>query len=143
MRPGDRDILVAAPDATKLSYTSSRPESAQLELGVSDTRADYDFTIGGVSAQPGAPITLRLPTEGGSLTIDNAGSAGASSMNLKMERETQRGVQVFVHDGIHLIAGDTGRLDFGHWTGGGKGIAFVTTQHGHRSTQVLTDQATG
>ena len=59
MNPGDKDTLVVEPDATKLSYTSSRPESPTLELGVSDNQADYSFDIGGVSDQPGSTINLE------------------------------------------------------------------------------------
>jgi hypothetical protein len=58
MNPGDRDTLVAQPDATKLSFSSSRAVSPTLELGVSDNQADYSFDINGVSDRPGSTINL-------------------------------------------------------------------------------------
>ena len=53
---------------------------------MSDTRAHYAFVIAGVSSQPGSTINLRVPAEGGSLIISNAGSTGTSSVNLQMTR---------------------------------------------------------
>jgi hypothetical protein len=143
MRPGDKDTLVAAPDATKVSYTSSRAEHPTLELGVSDTRADYAFTVSGVSDQPGSTISLSLPTEGGTLTMDNVGSASTSTVTLTMTRETEQGTQVFRHGGIALIGGDAAQLQFGGWTSTDEGIPLVITQGGHQSTETLNDQGTG
>jgi len=143
VRPGDKDTLVAARDATKLSYTSSRAESPTLELGVSDTRADYAFTVSGVSDQPGSTINLSLPTEGGALTMDNVGSAGTSTVAIKMTRETEQGVHVFAHDAIPLVGGETAQLQFGNWKNAGEGIPLVTTHNGRQSIDMLSDQGTG
>ena len=77
MRPGDKDTLVVEPDATKLSYTSSRKESPALTLGVSDNRADYSFEITGVSDQPGSTLNLGLPPEGGNLNLQYVGAAAS------------------------------------------------------------------
>jgi hypothetical protein len=140
---GDKDILVVQPDATKLSYTSSRPESPTLKLGVSDKQADYSFAISGVSDQPGSTINLSIPAEGGSLSMDNVGSTGVSTLNLRMTRETEQGVQVFRHDAIPLAGGDKAELQFGNWTNPSQGIPLITTHTGQRSTQTLTDQQTG
>jgi len=134
---------VAATDATKLSYTSSRAESPTLELGVSDTRADYAFTVSGVSDQPGSTINLSLPTEGGALTMDNVGSAGTSTVAIKMTRETEQGVHVFAHDAIPLVGGETAQLQFGNWKNAGEGIPLVTTHNGRQSIDMLSDQGTG
>jgi hypothetical protein len=60
-----------------------------------------------------------------------------------MMRETGNGVQVFRHAGIALTAGDAARLEFGDWTTAAEGIPLVTTQAGHRSTETLSDQASG
>ena len=69
LRPGDKDTLVIEPDATQLSYTSSRTESPTLTLGVSDNRADYSFQVAGISDQPGSTLNLGLPPEGDSLNL--------------------------------------------------------------------------
>jgi hypothetical protein len=143
VRPGDKDTLVVGTDATKVSYTSSRTESPTLELGVSDTRADYAFTLSGVSDQPGSTIGLSLPTEGGTLTMDNVGSPGTSTVTVKMTRETEAGVQVFTHDAIPLVGGDTAQLQFGHWTSTDQGIPFVTIHNGRQSMLLLSDQGAG
>jgi hypothetical protein len=140
VRPGDRDTLVVAPGATKVSYTSSRAESPTIELGVSDTRADYAFTISGVSDTPGSTINLSLPAEGGSLSMDNVGSPGRSTVDMKVTREAPQGAQVFTHDGIGLMGGDTAALEFGRWANPTEGMTLVTTHDGHQSAQVLTDQ---
>jgi hypothetical protein len=143
MNPGDTDTLVAEPDATKVSYTSSRAESPTLKLGVSDYQAAYSFEIGGVSDQPGSTINLSLPAEGGSLTMQNVGQARASGVDLKMTRSTKQGSQVFSHDAISLAGGDTAEVQFGRWTGTNGDISLVTTHGGQRSTQRLTNQSTG
>src|SRR5262249_5491785 len=89
VHPGDKDTLVAEPDATKLSYSSSRPGAPTLEIGVSDHQADYSFVIGGVSEQPGGTLNLGLPAESGSLALQYVGPGVTSSLNLKMTRETE------------------------------------------------------
>jgi hypothetical protein len=143
MMPGDKDTLVAAPDATRVSYASSRAESPTLQVGVSDTRADYAFTVAGVSDRPGSTITLTLPAEGGRLTVDDAGTTQSSTVSLTMSRETGQGTQVFRHDAISLAGGDTAELQFGNWPGASRGIPLVIAHNGRRTTQILTDQATG
>ena len=140
INPGEKDVLVAEPDATKLSYTSSRSEQPTISLAVSDERADYSFTVDGVSDQPGSTIKLSLPAEGGSLSMDNVGSTGVSTMSLKMTRSTQAGTQIFRHDAISLAGGDTAALQFGNWTNPNQGMALLTTHNGQRSTQTLSDQ---
>ena len=97
------------PDATQLSYTSSRNESPTITLGVSDNRADYSFQIAGVSDQPGSTLNLGLPAEGGNLNLQYVGATATSSVNLKMTRSSEQGVQVFSHDAIPLAGGDTRR----------------------------------
>jgi hypothetical protein len=140
MRPGDKDTLVVEPDATQLSYTSSRQESPALTLGVSDRRADYSFQVSGISDQPGSTINLGLPPEGGNLNIQYIGASIASSVNLKMTRSSEQGVQVFDHNAIPLTGGDTAQLQFGNWTNPHQDIPLVITHQGQQTTQTLTDQ---
>jgi hypothetical protein len=140
MDPGDHDTLVADPNATRLTYSTTREKSPTIEASVSDTRAQYAFVIAGVSDQPGSTINLRVPPGGGSLIIDNSGSAGTSSINLAMTRYTEQGVQNFSHNAIPLAGGDTAELQYGNWTNANQGIPLVTTHNGQSSTQTLTNQ---
>ena len=55
------------PDATQISYTSSRQEAPTLTIGVSDNHADYSFQVAGISDQPGTTLNLGLPAEAGKL----------------------------------------------------------------------------
>ena len=73
---------------------------------MSDSRADYSFQIAGVADQPGSTLTLGLPPEGGNLNLQSVGAAVTSSVNLKMTRSSEQGVQVFTHDAIPLAGGD-------------------------------------
>jgi hypothetical protein len=93
VNPGDKDTLVVEPDATHLSYTSSRPESPTVDLGVSDTSADYSFELAGVSTRPGSTLNLTLPADGGTLSVQTVGAETGASIGLKMNRETEQGVQ--------------------------------------------------
>jgi hypothetical protein len=140
MRPGDKDSLTAAPDATNISYTVSRPKSAVLELGVLDNQADYAFTVAGLSARPGGAVTLSLPAESTNLTVAGAATSGASKIDLQATRYTAKSTATFRHHGIPLAGGDTAQLQFGHWTATGQGIPLVTTHDGRRTTQALSDQ---
>ncbi len=140
MRPGDKDTLVIEPDATQLSYTSSRKESPPLTLGVSDNRADYSFQVTGISDQPGSTLNLGLPPEGGDLNLQFVGPALSSSLNLTMTRSSEQGVQVFNHHAIPLSGGELDQLQFGSWTTTSQSIPLVTTQNGRSSTQSLNDQ---
>jgi hypothetical protein len=96
-----------------------------------------------VSDQPGSTINLSLPAEGGSLTMDNVGSPGTSTLTIKMTRETEQGVQVFSHGAIPLVGGDTAQLQFGGWSRPDEGIPLVISQGGHQSTETLSDQGAG
>jgi hypothetical protein len=140
MHPGDKDILTADPNATTLTYHTTRTQTPIIDAAVSDTRAHYAFVIAGVSSQPGSTINLHVPAEGGSLIISNVGSTGASSVNLQMTRSTGQGVQVFSHDAIPLAGGDTADLEFGNWTSTSQGIPLITTHNRQQTTQILTNQ---
>jgi hypothetical protein len=143
MRPGDKNTLVIEPDATELSYTSSRKEAPAMTLGVSDNRADYSFQVSGVSDQPGSTLNLGLPPEGGNLNLQYVGATTTSSVNLKLTRSSEQGVQVFDHNAIPLVGGDSAQLQFGNWTNTSQGIPLVVTKGGVQSTQTLTDQQPG
>jgi hypothetical protein len=140
MHPGDKDTLTVDPNATKLTYHTTRAQSPTIQAAVSDTRAHYAFTIAGVSSQPGGTINVSVPPEGGSLIVSNAGSSGASSVDLQMTRSTEQGVQNFSHDAIPLAGGDTADLQFGNWTSPNQGIPLVSTHNGQQTTQMLTNQ---
>jgi hypothetical protein len=140
VHPGDKDTLVAEPDATKLSYSSSTPGAPNLEVGVSDRQANYAFAIGGVSEQAGGTINLGLPAEGGSLALQYVGPAVSSSVNFKMTKETEQGVQVFHHSSIPLVGGDQAQFEFDNWTSTNQGIPLVTSHNGQQSTQTLANQ---
>jgi hypothetical protein len=140
MTPGDMDTLTADPNATRLTYRTTRAQSPTIQAAVSDSRAHYAFVIAGVSDQPGSTINLSVPAEGGSLNISNSGSTGASNVNLHMTRSTEQGVQDFSHNNIPLSGGDTAELQFGNWTNPSQGIPLVTTHNGQQSTEILTNQ---
>jgi hypothetical protein len=143
VHPGDKVSLAVAQNATKLSYTTSGAGSPTFQLGVSNNQAAYAFVVGGMSPQPGSTTTFGLPAEGGDLTLEQVGSARASAVNLKMTRYTKQGPQVYSHDDISLLGGDTAELRFGNWTTTGQTIPLVTTHNGKHSTQSLGDQANG
>jgi hypothetical protein len=132
--------LVVEPDATQLSYTSSRTESPTIAVAVSDRGADYSFRVGGISDQPGSTINLGLPPEGGNLSLQYVGIAHSSSINLTMTRSSEQGVQVFNHDAIPITGGELAQLQFGDWSGPSQSIPLVITHDGQRTTQPLADQ---
>jgi hypothetical protein len=140
VKPGSSDTLVIEPDATHLSYTGSSPQAPPITLGVSDNKADYSFEIAGVSDQPGSTINFGLPPETGTLVLQHVGSSSTSSVNLKMTRASEQGVEVFDHNAIPLAAGDKEQLQFGNWTNASPGMPLVITHNGQQSTQTLNNQ---
>jgi hypothetical protein len=140
VRPGDRETLTVAPNATKVSYTVSRPQTSTVAVGVSNKQADYSFVVGGVSSQSGATTTLSLPAEAGNLGVSTGGTL-PSKVNLTMTRETPQGNEVFSHRNIDLAGGDSGQLQFGNWTNHNQGIPLRLNHDGTQSTQLLSDQA--
>ena len=116
MRPGDTDTLVLEPDATELSYTSSRPESPAIDIGVSDSHDDYSFEITGASERPGGTLNVVLPAEGSTLAVQTVGSAATSRVSVSMTRGTQQGVQAFQSGPWTLASGDRADLQFSTWT---------------------------
>jgi hypothetical protein len=142
IRPGDKDTLVIEPDGTQLSYTSSRSESPTVTLGVSDNQADYSFEVAGISDQPGSTLNLGLPPEGGDLNLQEVGATTTTTatVNLKMTRSSEQGVQVFNHDAVPLQGGDRAQLQFGNWNNANQNIPLLITHNGQQSTQTLTNQ---
>jgi hypothetical protein len=58
-----------------------------------------------------------------------------------MTRSSEAGVQVFAHNAIPVVGGDTAQLQFGHWTNRSQDIPLVTTPQGqHPTTQTLTNE---
>jgi len=139
LAPGEKDTLIAAPDATKLSYTTTRAESPKIELGVSDESADYVFDLSGKTVQAGSTVNLSLPAESSDLTIDTAGAPGSSTFNLSMTREDDQAKLEFTHDGIALTGSDSAVLQFGKWTSNGDSIPLVITHDGTQRTETLSD----
>lgn len=139
LNPGEKDTLIAAPDATKVTYNAARSETPKIEVAVSDDTADYTFDVSGVSDQPGSTVTFGLPLEKPSFIIDATGAQGTSTFDLTMTREDNQGKTTFGHDGITLGGGDMAELKFGDWANG-QSIPLVTTQNGQQTTEQLTDQ---
>jgi hypothetical protein len=140
MQPGDRDTVTADPNATRLTYHTTRAKSPTIEASVSDARAHYAFVIAGVSNQPGSTLDMHVPVEGGSLIIDKARSSGTSRVTLELARYTEQGVQRFRHAAIPLAGDDTIDLRFAHWTAASQGIPLVTSHQGQRTSEVLTNE---
>jgi hypothetical protein len=141
LQPGEKDVLIAEPDATHLSYNSTRAESPTFTLGVSDNKADYSFVISGVSDRPGSTLNVALPAEGGTLAVQNVGASTQSTLTFKMTRSTPQGTQTFNHPGIVLASTAKAQFAFGGWTGSGQ-LMPLTISHGEqRVTQQLDNQA--
>jgi hypothetical protein len=140
MQPGDKDTLSVDPNATRMTYHTTRAKSPTFEGSVSDTRAQYAFVVSGVSSRPGTTFNFSVPAEGGSLIISNTGSSGTSRLNLQMTRYTEQGLQHFSHSAIPLAGSDTADLQFANWTNPSQGIPLVTTHNGQQTTQTLTNQ---
>lgn len=139
LQPGQKDTLVAGPDATELSYTASSTRTPTFEIAVSDAKAYYNFTISGVADAPGSTVKLGLPPTAGTLSIDTQNSTGTATFDLSMSREDADGQLNFDHKGIDLAAGDDASLQFGNWAADGQSIPLVLNQGGTHTTETLTD----
>ena len=139
LHPGETDTLVAAPDATQLTYKASSAQTPTFDLGVSDSKADYAFTISGEADQPGGTVKIGLPREAGTLSIDTGDSTGTATLDLAMTREDETGVLNFKNHGIALASGDTASLQFGSWSADGDPIPLVLNHGGTQTTEMLTD----
>jgi hypothetical protein len=140
MRPGDKDIVTADPNTTRLTYHTTRDSAPTIEASTTTSRAHYEFVITGVSNTPGSTLNLHVPAGSGTMVIDDVGSTGTSSVTFEMTRYTQQGLQHFRHTAIPLAGADTIAIEFRHWTDPSQGIPLVTTHDGHQSTEVLTNQ---
>jgi hypothetical protein len=141
MGPGDKDTVVADPINTTLSYTTTRAKSPTMHLAVSEPRARYAFVIDGISSDSGSRITLDVPPGGGSMTMDNVGSSGSSTVAVEVTRYTPSGLHRFRHDGIVLSGGVAADLQYGVWADPADDIPLVVTRDGQRTTEVLGNTA--
>jgi len=141
MRPGDKDTLVADKDGGTVSYATSRSKRFTVRIGVSDQGAHYAVELGAVS-RPDHPLArLRLPPETGSFYVDRTNAKGGSAVDLSLTRSTPEGIQRFRHNDITLKSADAAELQYGKWTDESQGMPVVTTSKGHKSTLVLSNQA--
>jgi hypothetical protein len=72
--------------------------------------------------------------------LQYVGPAVDSSVNFKMTREAEQGVQIFNHRAIPLPGGDLAPFQFGNWTATSQGIPLVTSHNGQQSRQTLANQ---
>jgi hypothetical protein len=138
LEPGDKDTFVFEPDATKMSYVSSRSESPTISLGFSDDTADYEFTVTGVSDEGGSTLNLALPLDSTDFTVDPGGT-GSSTVALEMVKLDSQGKQEFKHDGIALTGDDSATLKYGDWSNG-EPLQLVVTRGGTPTNQTLDDE---
>src|SRR5262249_14813209 len=120
----------------------SEKQSPSIEVGVSDDKADYTFTVNGDTIPAGATDKIDLPAEGDTMTVSTSGSAEASQVSLALLREDDNGEQHFSHDGITLNDGDSAALKFGGWSDGNT-MPLTITSNGESTTQQLSDDAQG
>ncbi|MHB8663974.1 MAG: hypothetical protein ACYDH6_14950 [Acidimicrobiales bacterium] len=74
LSPGEMDTMTVAPGGASSSFKAGQPQQPSIDLGVSDTSADYTFTFSGAQQQAGETLTLGLPPESGNLMgIDHLG----------------------------------------------------------------------
>ena len=136
--PKQKQTLTINPDGSMMSFTSTDRQRPELNLGVSDTTADYTFTVKGDQVAAGGTVRLDLPVDGDTMTISTEG-AGTSQVSLALDREDDHGQQYFVHNGISLSKGDTGALRFGGWQDG-QPMPLTITHDGQSHTEQLQDQ---
>jgi hypothetical protein len=139
INPGEKDTLGIDPDAEKLTYNASRPETPILELAVSDTAADYTFDVSGES-DANSTVTLGLPIDGGVFNIDTGTTEGTTTFDLSMLREDDNGSQEFDHNDMDLNNGDSAQMQFGNWSNGQSIPIVVTHPDGSKETQQIADQ---
>jgi hypothetical protein len=143
MNPGDKDTLVLHPDATQLSYSASDAQTPTIKLGVSDSQADYSFSLAGLADQPGNTLNIGLPAEGQTLKVQMAGQGRQSNVTFEMTRGTEQGVQAFRYNALPLLAGDVATFQFGSWAGADQSLPLTITHDSQPTTQALRNGGSG
>jgi hypothetical protein len=141
LHPGEKALLTFTADAAKVSFKADQPQTPSILLGVSDTSADYEFTVDGLTAAAGSTTNLGLAAEGGNMIVSTSGGAGSNTYALSMKRESDQGVQLFKNGHIDLTGSDTADLQFGATTDLTGPVALVTTHNGQTTTANLAEQA--
>jgi hypothetical protein len=102
LRRGDRDTLILGANGESITYSTSRPRTPRLKIGISEATGAYEFELGGLALR-GSALKVRLPVAEGSLSFANVGTSLLSRVKLRMTRYTTSGVDVFANDSIRLI----------------------------------------
>jgi hypothetical protein len=113
--PASRTVLHVEPNAAKVTFTSSRPQTPSMQLGVNEDAAQWSFTVDGLVAAPGSTTTLSLPAKGDQLVIEDTFSRSASDLSFIVARSTPSGVLSLHREDVALAPGARTTLDFSAW----------------------------
>ena len=137
VQPGEKDTIEMTPDLENVTFSPSKDETPQIELGISDA-VDYAFTFSGVKVPASSSFNFALPVGKGELTLSNA---PAGSYNLAVDRFDDESELNFKHNGVSLDSGDTALLHYGAWTAKDQSIQVDVTHNGSTSSQQLANEA--
>lgn len=114
VRPGDRMVIDPAADGSSLRLTARAAQSAMISLGASYPDAEYTFTTR-ATIPADARLTMRLPVDKGTFSLNQEGGDVAGQYKVMVEREDSAGVRYAHPPAIDLPPGATATLDYHGW----------------------------
>jgi hypothetical protein len=118
LEPTSLDHLIISPNGDQLSYRPSSSKEITIELAVSAATEGYAFTMSGVEAGAGQPMTATVESGLGELVLDGR-NAPAGTYTLTLTRSNASGHHSFEYASIARLAGDIHTVDYGAWDGVG------------------------
>lgn len=138
LAPGAKSTIDMSIDGDRVRYTSTDPQSPDIEIGENYEHADYTFTAQHTAVAPGGTITITLPLDRNVFTVDATKSATKSDLAIRMERTDDHSQRTFDKSTIAVPAGGTAAFDFDAWDSGATTIGLTVTDNGTPRTTPLT-----
>lgn len=139
VQPAVRDRIAISAAGSQITYRPNDARSPTLSLALDDTNASFQLKVVGAEVGANQVVTLAAQRDTGRLAYSQAQASGGD-YNLFVRRVSASGVQLFVHNGVVIAAGDTHYASYRSWDG--RGSMTLQVDHGSDGSidQTLTLQ---
>lgn len=112
--PRTKDMLMIAPDGTKIIYRSSEEKTATIAMALDGPESSHQFKVSGIPLSATGLVSMQANLAGGQIILSNEQDAGGT-YQLQITANTPEGKQTVTYPDITLSARSTHAFDFANW----------------------------
>ncbi len=116
--PGQKDEISFSGDFSLVTYTTKRPRTPMLSIGVETSTADYELEVKVRGHSAGQHVELGIDLKKGTFSVKVKGDAGDQpTLGIKLIRIDDSGEKTFAHKAAAPASDQTMVLDYARWKG--------------------------